>query len=189
MKGMIKIVIIFRVFVIQLLGLISIPLIAQKYNSGGNETLKKDSIKWYSFNEGHSKAISENKILLINVSTESCYFCKLMDKHTYSNSGVIDTLNKYFVCVYLNPEIDRSYSLNDKEIKTKELMKYLFVDEQVAYPTSLFWLHSESEEKRHVISGFMQPPIFLKLLDAARALRSSSKFGFTLKFHEITHHY
>ncbi len=150
---------------------------------------KKDSIKWYSFNEGHSKAISENKILMVNVSTESCYFCKLMDKHTYSNSGVIDTLNKYFVCVYLNPGIDSSYLLNGKKIKTKELMKYLFVDEQVAYPTSIFWLHSESEENRHVISGFKQPPIFLKLLDAARALRSSSKLGFTLKFHEITHHY
>ena len=181
MKGMIKIVIIFRVFVIQLLGLISIPLIAQKYNSGGNETLKKDSIKWYSFNEGHSKAVRENKILMVNVSTESCYGCKLMFKHTYTHRGVIDTLNKYFICVYFNPQIDSSYLLNSKKVTPKELIKYLFVDEQVAYPTALFWYHPESEEKHSVHSGFKEPPIFLKLLSAAQAMRPFGFLGINLK--------
>lgn len=149
----------------------------QDFSLGGN-----DSLMWYSFNEGHSKAVSENKILMINVSTDWCYACKLMDKHTYTHRGVIDTLNKYFVCVYFNPEIDTCYLLNGNKIEPKELMKYLFVDEQVAYPTSLFWLHSESEEKHHVISGFMKPPIFLKLLSAAIAIRPSSRLGFSLKF-------
>lgn len=142
---------------------------------------EKDTLKWYSFNEGHAKAVRENKILMINVSTDWCYPCKLMIKHTYTHRGVIDTLNKYFVCVYLNPDIDTSYMLNGNKIKPKELIKYLYVDEQVGYPTSLFWLHPESEEKHCVHSGFMEPPIYLKLLTAARAARPISWLGISLK--------
>jgi thiol:disulfide interchange protein len=38
-----------------------------------------DTLNWLSFNEGHSKAIKEDKILLINVSTDWCYPCKMMN--------------------------------------------------------------------------------------------------------------
>jgi len=173
--------VIFRVLVLQLFGMIVIPLMAQKSDSCVNGTHGNDTLKWYSFNEGHSKAVRENKILMINVSTTSCYACKLMDKHTYTNRGVIDTLNKYFVCVYFNPQIESSYLLNGNKVTPKELIKYLFVDEQVAYPTSVFWYHPESEEKHCIRSGFMEPPIFLKLLLATRALRSFSAIGINLQ--------
>lgn len=142
---------------------------------------EKDTVKWYSFNEGHAKAVGENKILLVNISTDWCYGCQLMKKHTYSHQGVIDTLNKYFVCVYLNPDVDNSYLLNGNLVTSKELIKYLFVDEQVAYPTALFWLHPESEEKHCVHSGFMEPPRFLKLLAAALESRPLSFLGISLK--------
>jgi hypothetical protein len=65
-------------FIVSLLGFCDIQLKAQtdsKYNhqiinscqSGRSE---KDTLKWYSFNEGHSKSVRENKILMINVSTD-----------------------------------------------------------------------------------------------------------------------
>jgi len=90
---------------------------------------ERDTITWYSFNEGHAKAVRENKILLVNISTTHCYPCKLMFKYTYTHQGVIDTLNKCFVCVYFNPDIDTSYMLNGNKIGPKELIKYLFVDD------------------------------------------------------------
>jgi thioredoxin-related protein len=181
MKGLNKTTMIFRIIALQLLGFIAIPLVAQKYDSGGKETREIDTLKWYSFNEGHSKAVRENKILMVNVSTESCYGCKLMFKHTYTHRGVIDTLNKYFICVYFNPQIDSSYLLNGNKVTPKQLIKYLFVDEQVAYPTALFWYHPESEEKHSVHSGFKEPPIFLKLLSAANAMRPFGFLGINLK--------
>ena len=176
-------------FIVSLLGFCDIQSKAQtdskcnleinkSYRSGRSE---KDTIKWYSFNEGHSKSVRENKILMINVSTDWCYPCRLMNKHTYTHRGVIDTLNKYFICVYFNPDIEKSYLLNGNTVTTKELIKYLYVDEQVAYPTSLFWLHPEYEEKHCVHSGFMEPPIYLKLLTAARAARPISWLGVSLK--------
>ena len=145
---------------------------------------EKDTIKWYSFNEGHAKAVRENKILLVNISTTWCYPCKLMFKYTYTHQGVIDTLNKCFVCVYFNPDIDTSYMLNGNKIGPKELIKYLFVDEEVGYPTTLFWFHPESEEKHSVHGGYMEPPTYLKLLAAARAIRPFSSLGMSLKLDE-----
>jgi thiol:disulfide interchange protein len=176
-------------FIVSLLGFCDIQSKAQtdsKCNLEINKSCEStrsqnDTIKWYSFNEGHSIAVRENKILMINVSTDWCYPCKLMNKHTYTHRGVIDTLNKYFVCVYLNPDIESSYLLKGNKVTSKELIKYLYVDEQVAYPTSLFWLHPESEEKHCVHSGFMKPPIYLKLLTAARAARPISWLGVSLK--------
>ncbi len=142
---------------------------------------ENDTIKWYSFNEGHAIAVRENKILLVNVSTTSCYGCKLMFKYTYTHQGVIDTLNKYFVCVYFNPYIDTSYSLNGSKVTPQELQKYLFVDDQLGYPSSIFWFHPENEEKHSVHSGYMEPPTYLKLLAAARAIRPFSSLGMSLQ--------
>jgi len=139
-----------------------------------------DTLTWYSFNEGHSKAIRENKILLVNVSTEWCYPCQMMKKNTFTHTGVIDSLNKYFVCVYLNPEIEASYTLHGKNLTPKELVTYLFVDQQVAYPSSIFWFHPESKEKLSVHSGYMEPTIYLKLLGAARDIRPISSIGINL---------
>jgi uncharacterized protein YyaL (SSP411 family) len=142
---------------------------------------QNDTIKWYSFNEGHAKAVRENKILLVNISTTSCYPCKLMFKYTYTHQGVIDTLNKCFVCVYFNPDIDTSYMLNGNKIGPKELIKYLFVDEEVGYPSTIFWFHPENEEKHSVHGGYMEPPTYLKLLAAARAIRPFSSLGMSLQ--------
>ena len=142
---------------------------------------ENDTLKWYTFNEGHAKAVREDKILLTNVSTDWCHPCKLMLKHTYSHRDVIDTLNKYFVCVYLNPDIERNYIFNGDSLSTINLVAYLFGEEQVAYPTTLFWFYPETQEKRSVHSGFMKPPDYLKLLAAAHAIRPFSKLGISLK--------
>ena len=179
-------------FIVSLLGFCVIQSKAQtdsKCNpeinkSCESDSSEKDTLKWYSFNEGHAKAVRENKILLVNISTTSCYPCKLMFKYTYTHQGVIDTLNKCFVCVYFNPDIDTSYMLNGNKIGPKELIKYLFVDDQVGYPTTLFWFHPETEEKHSVHSGYMEPPTYLKLLAAARAIRPFSSLGMSLKLDE-----
>jgi len=176
-------------FIVSLLGFCVIQLKAQtdsKCNPEINKSCEttssqNDTIKWYSFNEGHAKAVRENKILLVNVSTTSCYGCKLMFKYTYTHQGVVDTLNKYFVSVYFNPYIDTSYVLNGNKVKPQELQKYLFVDEEVGYPSNIFWFHPENEEKHSVHGGYMEPPTYLKLLAAARAIRPFSSLGMSLQ--------
>jgi thioredoxin-related protein len=150
--------------------------------NGQDIALKEnDTLKWYFFNEGHAKAVRENKILLVNVSIEACFGCKLMEKHTYTHRGVIDSLNKYFVCVYFNPQIDTNYLLNGSKVTSAELLKYLYVDEMVAFPTTLFWFHPEAEEKHSIHHGYMEPNNYLKLLDAAMAIRPFSFLGISLQ--------
>jgi|GEM_PF-2196878 len=52
------------------------------------------------------------------------------------------------------------------------------------YPSTIFWFHPESEEKHSVHSGYMEPPTYLKLLAAARAIRPFSSLGMSLQLDE-----
>ena len=56
------------------------------------------------FESGFVKAKREGKILLVDVYTDWCGYCKKMDRETYTDAKIIEKLNKDFVMVKLNPE-------------------------------------------------------------------------------------
>lgn len=79
----------------------------QSVNSTENpehETDSTNGITWLGFNEGLSKAAKEKKLVLIDVYTDWCIWCKEMDKNVYTDKSVIDYMNKHYVPVKLNAE-------------------------------------------------------------------------------------
>lgn len=63
-------------------------------------------------------------------------------------------------------------------------LSLMLMPEQLEYPSTVFWFHPESEEKHSVHSGYMEPPTYLKLLAAARAIRPFSSLGIGLQLDE-----
>ena len=43
------------------------------------------NLKWHSFDEGSTKAKAEGKQILIDIYTDWCHWCKVMDEKTYSD--------------------------------------------------------------------------------------------------------
>ena len=97
-------------------------------------------IKWYKFDEGLKKATAENKVLLIDVYTEWCGWCKVMDKKTYTVPAIIQAVNKDFIAVKLNPELADEYTFKAKKYTGKLLTDLLSNNNITGYPTTLFHL-------------------------------------------------
>src|SRR6478736_5236100 len=61
-------------------------------------------IKWMSFEEAIEKSKTEKRKIFIDVYTDWCGWCKVMDKKTFSEAKVAKILNEEFYPVKFNAE-------------------------------------------------------------------------------------
>ncbi|MFH1062804.1 MAG: thioredoxin fold domain-containing protein [Candidatus Omnitrophota bacterium] len=107
-----------------------------------------NSIAWISdMSVAQELAKKENKPILIDFYTEWCSWCKRMEKDTYSNAKVQETL-KQFVCVKIDAEQNR------------DLAKIYKIN---GFPSTAFL--KANGELIEIIPGYLPPADFLKLLD------------------------
>lgn len=66
--------------------------------------LKKEKINWLSMAELQAAYAKNPKPIIIDVYTDWCGWCKVMDRETYSNDKVADYINKNFYAVKYNAE-------------------------------------------------------------------------------------
>ncbi len=71
-------------------------------------------VDWYPWgNDAFEKARKENKPIFLSIGYFTCHWCHVMEKESYSDTGVAAILNQYFVSVKVDreerPDIDRLY--------------------------------------------------------------------------------
>jgi len=103
-------------------------------------------IKWLSFEEAIALNKKNPKKILVDVYTNWCYYCKVMDKKTYSNPKVIAYINTHFYPVKLNAEQKEDISFNGKKYKyiAKGRRGYhelaaAILEGKLSYPTTVFF--------------------------------------------------
>lgn len=64
----------------------------------------KGSIQWISLEELEEKMAREPKKIFIDVYTDWCGWCKVMDKNTFSHPEVARYINQHFYAVKFNAE-------------------------------------------------------------------------------------
>lgn len=136
---------------------------------------KLPKFQWLDFESGFLKAKKENKILLVDVYTDWCYYCKVMDKETYTNDSVIRMLKQDFVMVKLNPEKNRNYVMNGDTMDAVTLHKWLGYGKQFGYPTSYFMVNPGETEERYALIGYVQSWDFMNVLEQIRAKKKKVK--------------
>ena len=62
------------------------------------------TVKWMTFEEAVEKSKTEKRKIFIDVFTDWCGWCKVMDKNTFPDSEVAKLLNEKFYPVKLNAE-------------------------------------------------------------------------------------
>ena len=141
----------------------------KKTNTKTNNTKpsETDGLNWYNWNEGYPLAVKKNKILIIDIYTDWCGWCKKMDRDTYSKQAVIDMLNKDFVAVKFNPEKPfDAYDIEGAKYNNSSLFAMLCNNQRVGYPTTVFLIKNKKNEwVNYFQSGYQDEPNFKKLLE------------------------
>ncbi len=73
-------------------------------------------IKWRGWSdEAFAEASKLDRPILLSISAVWCHWCHVMDETTYSNSGVIDLINREYVPIRVDndvrPDINQRYNM------------------------------------------------------------------------------
>ena len=74
-------------------------------------------LKWMTIREAREAMKQEKRPILIDLYTDWCGWCKVMDKKTYTNAKVIEYVQQHFYPVKINAETKEDITWNDKTYK------------------------------------------------------------------------
>ena len=128
-------------------GIIAIAFLALPLSSfrGAAEAEQTAQIKWHSIAEAQQLAKKSPRKIYIDMYTDWCGWCKVMDEKTFTDAKIIQRLNSDFYAVKFDAEGKEDVVFKDKTFKFvaqggrgyHELAATL-MNGQLSYPTSVF---------------------------------------------------
>ncbi len=112
-----------------------------------------------SFKDAQKLAAKGKKIIMVDLYTDWCGWCKRLDKDTYSNEDVGKYADDNFISLKVNAEKGEGIDLA-KSGKVN------------GYPTIIFY--NEKGEEIHRLVGYQKPNDFIQTLHAAVSKGGSS---------------
>ena len=120
----------------------------------------KEKIEWMTIAEAQEKFNQEKKPILVDLYTDWCGWCKVMDKKTYTNKNLISYISNKFYPVKMDAETRKAIDFKGKTYKyntgykTHELALFL-TGGQLAYPTTVIIPVDGSQPQ--AIPGYLEP--------------------------------
>lgn len=104
--------------------------------SGDSKKKEKSKIQWTTIDKGLELAKKQNKMLVVDIYTDWCHWCKVMEKETYSDKNVVKYAKEKLIMAKLNAESEKKYKFHDRYFTGKELALLFGV---TGFPTTLFF--------------------------------------------------
>ncbi|MHA7128637.1 thioredoxin family protein [Algoriphagus namhaensis] len=121
----------------------------------------QEKIEWLKFEDAVAKNKSNPKMILVDVYTDWCGWCKKMDKQTFTDPAVIDYVNKEFYAVKLNAEdTKRTFDFMGKSYSEAQMAAAMRVN---SYPNIV--LIDPTLQNLTQLPGYRGPTDFLEALD------------------------
>lgn len=130
---------------------------------------EESPVKWMSFEEALEKSKTEKRKIFIDVYTDWCGWCKVMDKNTFSEPKVAKILNEQFYPVKFDAEQKEDVVFNGTTFKFipsgksgYHQLAAALLNNQLSYPTVVFL----DEEFRMIqpLAGYQKAPEFHKII-------------------------
>ncbi len=126
---------------------------------------QEGKVNWLTFEEAVEKSKTEKKKIFIDVYTDWCGWCKVMDKNTFSQPVIAEYLNEHFYPVKLNGEQKEDIIFRDHTFKFvasgsrgyHELAASL-LNNKLSYPTVVFL--DENFNIIQPLPGYQKPDRF-----------------------------
>jgi len=120
-------------------------------------------MQWMSLAQAESSAQKQKRPILIDLYTDWCGWCKVMDKKTYANMNVANYVHEKFYPVKINAESRDNISFNGKtfqfnaQYKANEFAIYL-TQGRLEFPTTIIIPADGSSPQ--AIPGYLEPKEF-----------------------------
>ncbi len=112
-------------------------------------------IEWLTIEEAYKRSQKEPRKFVIDVYTDWCGWCKVMDQKTFTNGQVIDFVSKKYYAVKYNPEKEGDTMLGKTSFRS--LLQGIN-----GYPTTVFL--DEKYVMIQPISGYLEPRVFHQIV-------------------------
>jgi thioredoxin-related protein len=120
---------------------------------------EKIGIQWMSFEQALKASEKQKKKIFIDVYTDWCGWCKVMEAQTFSDKKISDYVNKKYYAVKLDAESAKTFSFKGQQVSERQLAQMLNVS---AYPTTVYM--DENFDLLSPIPGFLKVPELDKIL-------------------------
>jgi thioredoxin-related protein len=145
-----------KTFLLLLSGVIFVSVSAQK-------------VKWYTIEEAVELNKKEPRKIMIDVYTDWCGWCKVLDKNTFQNDTVAAYLNEKFYPVKFNAEQKDSIVFQGQTYKFiaqggrgYHELAAAFLGGQMSYPSVVFL--DENVQGLHIEKGYVEAKRFDMIL-------------------------
>lgn len=137
--------------------------------TGWAQEASTSPVKWMSFEEALERSKTEKRKIFIDVYTDWCGWCKVMDKNTFSEPAVAKILNEKFYPVKFDAEqvediefAGRTFKFIPSGNKGYHELAAALLNNQLSYPTVVFL----DEEFRMIqpLAGYQKAPEFHKII-------------------------
>ncbi|WP_138479826.1 thioredoxin family protein [Dyadobacter bucti] len=105
----------------------------------------EEAIQWLTIEEAYAKIQKEPRKVLIDVYTDWCGWCKVMDRETFRNKSVATYVNEKFYAVKLNAEQKEAIKLGDQKFEFLSeggrgihQLALALTNNQPSFPTTVF---------------------------------------------------
>jgi uncharacterized protein YyaL (SSP411 family) len=146
--------------------IISFVVVLLTFTAQAQDATKKASkINWLSFEEAVEKNKKDPKPILIDIYTDWCHWCKVMDDSTYQNSVIVAMVNKYYYPVKLNGEEKkditykgRTYTFKKQGRRGYHELAAAIMNGQMSYPSTAFL--NKDEQLLQNVPGYVKEKRF-----------------------------
>ncbi|MBI3142202.1 MAG: DUF255 domain-containing protein [Bacteroidetes bacterium] len=129
------------------------------------------AITWLDLETAQAQMKETPKKLFVDLYTDWCGWCKVMDKNSFAHPVIIEIMNKHFYAVKFNAE--KGPEVNFKGTQYKLLPRggkplhewaqaYGSTSRGLSYPTTIYF--DENLNEIDVIPGYLDPHIMEKIL-------------------------
>ncbi len=126
-------------------------------------------VKWYTWEEAAELQKKEPRKLMVDIYTDWCHWCKVMDKKTFEKKEIADYLNTHFYPVKLNAEQKEDIIWNNNKFEYRQAgrrgihtLAYSLLDGKMSYPSIVFL--NEDMARIMISAGFKDVKDFKKEL-------------------------
>ncbi|MDR0725717.1 MAG: DUF255 domain-containing protein [Prevotellaceae bacterium] len=115
-------------------------------------------VRWMKFEDAYAASQKEPRKIFVDIYADWCAWCKVLDRDTFSDTGVIRILNEHYYPVKLNSESKETHTVGDNKFSSPELAASLAMlrpNESLGLPTMV--IINENMQLDEMIQGFRKP--------------------------------